>query len=604
MQDQGNNSPTGQGAAAASTASGSAASSAPRIPLPPKPAAEAEAKSAAGEKKPAAAPAEAKPKAGLSMMPHNDVLQRIIDKVRMSENILVALSRNPSVDDLAAAIGLTIFLDGLEKHTTAIYSGETPDALKFLQPDTTFQTNTDSLQDFIISLNKEKADHLRYKVDGDFVKVYITPYKSLITEDDLEFSHGDYNVELVLAIGVSSVGDLDAALTEYGRIMHDATTVNITCTDVGRFAELEWDNPEASSVSEMVAKLIFTMEGQDANLDKDVATALLTGLVAATGRFSNDRTNSETLQLASKLMAMGADQQLISAHVMDNDMMKLAEEKKDEEQESGQLSVREIEAAEKEKEVSDIPTVVQPDVPQAQEAAGNANIPAMQRPLGIDEVQAAAKAAVSNAVMNAVNNAAAAGATGVGIENGRPKDYAQMMEEALAEPAGNNMANAGQPMGGAAAGMANVVPENLAAGQGGQAPAGTVATAQPRQILTNEPVAAPISGTPVANLETVLPPPPTPTTGPEFMPPVLPPVQIPPEMRAQAAAPQPIVQPAQPAPTMEMPGGEMMTVMPEMTQEAQAAQGVQEMAPAMSAGEAPRPNAGGVQSGAFQIPGM
>lgn len=50
---------------------------------------------------------------------------------------------------------------------------------------------------------------------------------------------------------------------------------------------------------------------------------------------------------------------------------------------------------------------------------------------------------------------------------------------------------------------------------------------------------------------------------------------------------------------------EMMTAMPEMTQEAQAVQGVQEMAPAMPAGEAaPQPNAGGVQSGAFQIPGM
>ena len=255
------------------------------------------------------------PNARPSMMPKNDLLRRIVEKIKNSENILVALSRDPSVDELAASIGLTIFLDGLQKHTTAIYSGQAPDALQFLQPEGTFETNTDSLQDFIISLNKEKADHLRYKLDGDYVRVYITPYKTLITEDDLEFSRGDYNVELVLAIGVPSAEDLDGALSEYGRIMHDAMIVDITCDAPGKFGDVEWSDPGASSVSEMVTKLIFALEGSDVKLEKDVATALLTGIVAATGRFSNDRTNSDTMQLASKLMAMGADQQLSLIHI-------------------------------------------------------------------------------------------------------------------------------------------------------------------------------------------------------------------------------------------------------------------------------------------------
>ena len=148
------------------------------------------------------------------VIPQNDFERRIIDKIRSSENILVALSRDPSVDEMAAAIGLTMFLDGLQKHTTAIYSGNTPDALQFLQPAETFETNTDSLQDFIIALSKDKADHLRYKLDGDFVKVYITPYKTVLSENDLEFSHGDYNVDLVLALGVPQATDLDAALSE------------------------------------------------------------------------------------------------------------------------------------------------------------------------------------------------------------------------------------------------------------------------------------------------------------------------------------------------------------------------------------------------------
>lgn len=254
----------------------------------------------------------------VSKVAQNDYVKKIVEKVKKSENILVALSKNPSVDDIAAAIALTLFLDGLQHHVTAIYSGKTPETLAFLRPDATFETNTDSLQDFIIALNKDKADHLRYKIEGDFVKVFITPYKTTINESDLTFSHGDYNVDFVIAIDVPSVGDLDGALAEHGRIMHDASAVDITTGAPGRFGEIEWSNPTASSVSEMVTELIFALQGGDKPLDGDVATALLTGIVAATERFSNPRTTPETLTLASKLMSMGADQQLITANVMDN----------------------------------------------------------------------------------------------------------------------------------------------------------------------------------------------------------------------------------------------------------------------------------------------
>ena len=102
------------------------------------------------------------------------ISEKIISQIKGAENILVALTSDPSVDEMSAALGLTLFLDKMGKHATAIYSGTTPNALEFLDPGKTFEPNTNSLQDFIIALNKEKADHLRYKVDGDFVKIYIT----------------------------------------------------------------------------------------------------------------------------------------------------------------------------------------------------------------------------------------------------------------------------------------------------------------------------------------------------------------------------------------------------------------------------------------------
>ncbi len=245
-----------------------------------------------------------------------DIISKVAERIRTSDNVLVALSKDPSVDDLSAALGLTFMLDKIGKRATAIFSGAIPNAIEFLEPEKTFEANTDSLQDFIIALDKEKADHLRYKIEGDYVKVFITPYKTTIDERDMEFSHGDYNVDLVISLNVSDASDLDAALSEYGRIMHDATSINISAGVAGNFGDLEWGNPEASSVSEMIGELADKIKDKDGELlDKPISTALLAGIVAATNRFSNERTMPETMSLAARLMAAGADQQLISSSI-------------------------------------------------------------------------------------------------------------------------------------------------------------------------------------------------------------------------------------------------------------------------------------------------
>ena len=243
-----------------------------------------------------------------------DIRADIATKIGENKNILVALSSDPSVDELSAAIGLSLYLDKIGKRATAIYSGATPNTLEFLKPEETFEPSADTLQDFVIALNKEKADHLRYKVDGEFVKVYITPYKHRLSEEDLEFSYGDYNVDLVIALDVANGIDLDAALREHGRIMHDASIINVTTGNPGKFGEIEWSDKKASSVSEMIARLLYEYGGDD-SISKDEATAFLTGIVAATNRFSNAKTTPETMRLSSRLMESGANQVLVSKNI-------------------------------------------------------------------------------------------------------------------------------------------------------------------------------------------------------------------------------------------------------------------------------------------------
>ena len=226
----------------------------------------------------------------------------------------MTVSNNPSVDELSAALGLSLLLNKMKKHATAVFSGEIPPAITFLEPAKTFENTVDSLRDFIIALDKEKADHLRYKVEGDVVKIFITPFRTTITSEDLDFSQGDYNVELVLALGVKHQGSLDRALEAHGQIFDDASVVTIIAgNEKSDLGSISWQDESASSLSEMIVNLSDALKIDKGFIDDQIATAFLSGIVAATERFSNSRTSARVMTMAAQLMSAGANQQLIAS---------------------------------------------------------------------------------------------------------------------------------------------------------------------------------------------------------------------------------------------------------------------------------------------------
>lgn len=234
----------------------------------------------------------------------------VVERLKSANNVLVTVPTNPSVDQLAAAIGVSLFLNKLGKHATAVFSGAIPPVLEFLKPEETFEKNTDSLRDFIIALDRSKADKLRYKVEDKLVKIFITPYRVSLSQDDLEFSQGDFNVDVVLALGVQNQRELDQAVTAHGRILHDATVITLNTNSDSQLGLLNWTDPNASSLCEMVTEVCEGLQAD--SFDSQIATALLTGIVAATQRFSNTKTTSNAMTISARLMAAGANQQLVA----------------------------------------------------------------------------------------------------------------------------------------------------------------------------------------------------------------------------------------------------------------------------------------------------
>ena len=237
-------------------------------------------------------------------------LSEIAKTLKEANNVLIIISRDPSIDQLAASIGLTLALNRDDKHATAVFSGKIPPIIEFLEPDKTLEKNTDSLRDFIISLDKSKADKLRYKVEDSVVKIFITPYRTSISDADLEFSQGDFNVDAIVALGVHNKDDLDEAIMNHGRILHDATIVSISTKQASELGSIQWVETSASSLCEMATDLVKTLDKE--LIDSQISTALLTGIIYETDRFRNEKSTPHTMSVSGVLMEAGASPQVVS----------------------------------------------------------------------------------------------------------------------------------------------------------------------------------------------------------------------------------------------------------------------------------------------------
>lgn len=240
--------------------------------------------------------------------------QQVVERLKNASNVLVTVSNNPSVDALAAAIGFSLLLSKLGKHATAVFSGAVPPAIEFLEPGKRFDKDVTGLRDFIIALDKDKADKLKYKVENDVVRIFITPYKSSLTKDDLRFEEGDFNVDAVVALGVQKREELDNAIKAHGRILHDASVLTVNAgSNSSSLGAVDWQDPNAGSLCEMLVSI--TESFGSGLLDEQMSTAFLTGIVAETERFSNPKTTPKVMTMSAQLMAAGANQQLIATNL-------------------------------------------------------------------------------------------------------------------------------------------------------------------------------------------------------------------------------------------------------------------------------------------------
>ncbi len=237
--------------------------------------------------------------------------QQASEAIRQAESILIVTGQRPNVDQVSSVVALSLILRKFGKKVTAVVSDSMPTSVSFMTGGLV-ERNLTGLRDFIMRLDLSRAevDKLKYTVENGKLNVHITPFKGGFSAQDVSFTHGDYHYDLVIVMGVASRSKLDRVFEQNSGILQSTPILNLDFHRINEsYGAINLVDTNAATLSEMLISLAESL--QAGLLDEQIATAMLTGIIAATDRFSAPHTTAKSMTVAAQLMAAGAKQQQI-----------------------------------------------------------------------------------------------------------------------------------------------------------------------------------------------------------------------------------------------------------------------------------------------------
>jgi nanoRNase/pAp phosphatase (c-di-AMP/oligoRNAs hydrolase) len=243
-----------------------------------------------------------------------DLFQQLDALLKKSKNVLILLPQNPSGDLIGSGWAFYFFLKNRGIESTIAFNDEFGEAKKFdfLEKPENISNNILGSRDFVIQFGTQfnKIIDVRTEFGSEEVKIFITPEKGSIDPRDFSFVPAQFKFDLVVVLGASDKESIGKIYEENPDIFFEIPVVNIDChINNESFGQINFVNATASSVSEILFELLEKIDPD--SIDERLANCLLAGIISSTESFQRKNTTPKCLQIASKLMDKGADQQKI-----------------------------------------------------------------------------------------------------------------------------------------------------------------------------------------------------------------------------------------------------------------------------------------------------
>ena len=243
--------------------------------------------------------------------------QQIISQIEKARQILIVGPKNWTADTVAASLALNLWLKKNGKLAdTVIDNWETPSELKFLPGAEEIKSELNNLQKFVINLKLDKAGlaDFAYDLNGDNLKIFLTPKKGALKESDVSSGPSAFLYDLIITVGAPDLTSLGSVREKNLDFFFKTPLINFDCSPENEhFGQINLVDVQALSVSEIVYNFLF--DNAQADFDEKIATCLLTGIMSATNGFKAGQISPNTLNITSELLALGAEREKITQNI-------------------------------------------------------------------------------------------------------------------------------------------------------------------------------------------------------------------------------------------------------------------------------------------------
>ncbi|MFH0955822.1 MAG: DHH family phosphoesterase [Candidatus Falkowbacteria bacterium] len=234
--------------------------------------------------------------------------QQIFEQIKKASNILITFKKTWNGDSVASALALFLFLRKMDKTVEVVAEKFSLDKLySFLPGYTEIKHELDNLRKFIISLDitNTKVSQIKYKQEENQLNFIISPQDGFFSASDITSGASGFKYDLIIVVDSPDLESLGRIYDNDTEFFYQTPIINIdhSSTNEG-FGQINFIELTAVSTSEIVFSL-FESFGRDL-IDENIATCLLTGMIAETKSFKTNNVTPRALLTASQLMSLGA----------------------------------------------------------------------------------------------------------------------------------------------------------------------------------------------------------------------------------------------------------------------------------------------------------
>jgi nanoRNase/pAp phosphatase (c-di-AMP/oligoRNAs hydrolase) len=244
------------------------------------------------------------------------LLQKIREILAKNDNIGIAVGKNPSIDQMAAALSLYLLLKQARKKVSIASPTQPIVELTNLVGIDKVQPKLESQEgDLVVSFPyvEGEIEKVSYTLENGSLNIIVKATKQGLTfdEKDVKYTKGGGGaLSTLFTIGAPSLSDVESLMQQDK--MANTKIINIdNKSENQKFGDIILVSTDYSSLSEQISDLVLSLGFRP---DKDVAQNLLSGITYATRNFQDPATGPLAFEIASMLMRNGARRVSLNSH--------------------------------------------------------------------------------------------------------------------------------------------------------------------------------------------------------------------------------------------------------------------------------------------------